>query len=869
MFFSKKELYEKYLDKIGVEPNSAYDSITRGGGLFSSEDIYTISMSSSKVFDEDQYESTRTRLIIDKAINNSSIKEYIFGFANVGDLQFSKYYIAGQNYYKDYLPKITLSSVGIPKDEIKTIIESIENIDIEIISNSYTYIYEEDWCKYQLQEKYNYSIVNDYLKFDNKYYEYNSYIYNYENKIYTVILNTINKIDKTTNKITKITITNKDETTDIKTTTIYLENIYTKSSNGKFLYSEIEESSYEEEIPKDSESSSETLEGLGTITEEIPSTSISFTIEDYNTFNKLYYVKYLVISENIIKYWIYDPITNIYPQLTNINPIKTFVDTEIYPVAIIRNKFNNITGDRLEKTSELLSSIGIDIDTLFKSIEDCGYPDKIQDSFLLFGVSPSEIDESVSKILYETIEYVYNILGEQNNNAYAISTNSDPYFNDILWTHVDTSIKEEKILETNSCKHENNLKAVYTYLYVTSQYLREEIISNKFSYYVFKINYIKEKITENNELVSREITSSEEYYIPKIFFDNGYNYASFYIYTTIEQSVGDNPPVETKHYVNVKLTKDNELNISDKYELDSYESLVTLIVTKQIDKTHTKTYTIGNFIGNYTIYHSQGTSVIGLNGANKELVIPIIIPVLNKLTLIEKTKLLDNSVYIHYYAFDHQHLSWYETGFFADLLKGIMICITIVVTIVTVGTGTSTTLELSAVVWNLLEKLVIAIGLSLALKTIITTVDNNFLKILLSATAIVAATYLSGGFDNFEFLDAVVLVNSTIDAYNIYLSDKIDLLNRDINAFNTKYESTLEKYDNIMESLNDYLSVEDITNILITNDDIVNSTIFNNNLFYYIATEMYKDFDLLYSLPETSVNNFVDKKLTLIGEYYE
>ena len=255
-----KEMLDK-LEQMEVDPNSPIVRISKGGGLFSSKDIYVISLSSSKIFEEDQYEPTRNRLIVEKCTNGLDTLDYIYGFADVGYKHFSKYLIEGKYFFIDGLPDATINSTFIPTDKVKSIIENEINSNINILESNYSIISDIIWCMYNMQELYDYNIGNDILIYNNKYYYYLKEELNNDSTKYTIYFNTIKSINKDTYRTTTITITSKDENTDIKTTSIDLiTNIY-KGDTGVYLYNEtVNESTVTEEIPKNSFSSSSTYE---------------------------------------------------------------------------------------------------------------------------------------------------------------------------------------------------------------------------------------------------------------------------------------------------------------------------------------------------------------------------------------------------------------------------------------------------------------------------------------------------------------------------------------------------------------------------------------------------------------------------------
>jgi hypothetical protein len=94
----------------------------------------------------------------------------------------------------------------------------------------------------------------------------------------------------------------------------------------------------------------------------------------------------------------------------------------------------------------------------------------------------------------------------------------------------------------------------------------------------------------------------------------------------------------------------------------------------------------------------------------------------------------------------------------------------------------------------------------------------------------------------------------------------MEALQAEVNQFKSEFEARQEEHIEAMSIFNDNLSVIDVADFTINTDykKTVNSVIYNIDNFYYLATEAYKDFDLLKNfLPETSVYNFCDNSLAL------
>ena len=195
------------------------------------------------------------------------------------------------------------------------------------------------------------------------------------------------------------------------------------------------------------------------------------------------------------------------------------------------------------------------------------------------------------------------------------------------------------------------------------------------------------------------------------------------------------------------------------------------------------------------------------------------------------------------------------------------IAVTVIVSIVSFGSMTAQTVTLTSALWAALKTIAIAGALYLAVKAIDTFVGDSTLKILLKVAATAIAMYIGGAFENFNFTDAVQLANSAVDAVDTYIKNLTSNLVNEINDFSKLYQEKLEVFKDITKELNSGLNIEDIVDVTITSSDMSSNTdngLITPSVFYYMAINAYKNYDLLYALPDNSVNNFVNNKLQLI-----
>ena len=827
---------EFVLDKI-IEPIMSFLG-------FTDEDIYLTDVIAVKVFDEDLFEKTQIELSLDYMKNDNSALQYITNFSDTGDKQFGKYYRHGKWDYLDYLPSAQINAVSIDTDNVKQILESINNSKVSINDIVTMVPYAEDWCKYQLQELYNYNINEDYVIINNIYYKYNRNYYNSDNNTYTIVLSTIGDIINRLYRRTIVTISSNDDTTDIKHTIIEEQTISLRSDTGSIINDTgfIQISSNDEIVDKGSVIASSNIK---LILEEHITNTVTYkniSIPNHNN-ERRYVVKYIVINTGKLKYWIYDPETNVYPNLTT--PVQKIIGFDMYPIVMIRNSFFNvgdydksevngisrpptITKERYDNTQLMLSSIGVSLEDLTKSYSENPDIDKIQDAFFMLGVSPSDNHPIVSKTLFEMFDFIYDrIPYVSGTSTYSASFKEDPYNAAIAWIPEYTTITDEVIGSIGDYTHT-----------------------------------IRNVVTTVNEYTIQTVSlyDSNNKYKKKI---------ETYTLTELSSTYGSTLTETSNYSTKIIIDYDNKYEIGTTKTLNnsSNENAKDLILKKQITNTTVKTITIRNFTSFNIIRRGVSNGGVSLEADDENLVIPLPVPVVERLTLLDRTALLGRSVHLLFYAFEHQHLEWYETEKFGKFLQFLTIAITVVVTIVSWGTATNAAMTLSSILLGTLKTVTIGVALQVALKMITTYVDSTFLKMALSVVAMIIAIYIGSGFDNLNALTAIQLSEIPVKAFDIYTNDLTSILQQDITNFTNEYSSMSEEYSNIIKELNSGLTASDITELTLssTNDWFSNTGVsLSPSQFIDTAINSYKNYNLLYSgLYDSSVHDFVSNKLTL------
>lgn len=833
---------------------------------FEDEDIYSTSVTAVRVFDEDLYKKVQQDLHLEYMTKGYNSIDYANNFSKSGDSQFGRYYRTGKWDYLDYLPVGQIDAVSMDRAGIEATLESIEGTDVFIINIGNRTPPDDVWAKFQLQEQYNYNIGSDVMRYtDNLWYKFASVAYVTNNNTFDITITTIPIIDANTYKTTTVTVTPIDALTDNKNTNITTDVLYTDDVTGNVLYSTSTlVSNVDEVVPKGSASDSYNQEFVSNEDIVVPTNTVVINIPSHANVQH-YIIEYTRTDTGQFKYWLYDPASNQYPIS---NPNQKVTNFEMFPIVMMRNAgFNvnqyqssgrpaSITEKRYEQTTKMLKSIGVDVDEMIEGYSGNPDIDKVQDAFFLLGISPSDNNPIVSKALYETFDAIYDTTPFVNiNTSYSMSIREDPYNAAMVWNTGDVGVYTGTIYNgalAGDCNHVirkfTTTTNTYTVRVVTS------LDNKRWNPRVHVQEYTQKEVVLDGVVQNTEISDSRTFTTYQSTTDNEGN--------SIYYSIGT-----TKTLSSSKSTSEDGMRIQ-----------------KQLTKTTYRRIDIRNFHA-VSIIRGNGFSRgndLPLN--DKNLVIPLAVPVVARLTFMEKTALLGRAVHLIFYAVQHTHLEWYETKEFNKVMQitmiVIMVVVTVIVTVVTWGSGTTQTLTAFSAAMAALKAIAVAVAVQLALKLISEFVDDPALKAALSMVVMAVGVYFTMGadFNNMSGLTAVQLSSCCVNAAAMYMGDivagKMDDLTGDVNNFNAKYEERNAQQQEIMKGQNGGLNAFDMVD-LSTNIDMFSSTgttnrnasasLLSPSQFFYLATNQAAyNYDLMYSgLYDNTVHNFVANRLQL------
>lgn len=832
---------------------------------FEDEDIYSTSVIAVRVFDEDLYNKVQQDLHLEYMSKGYGSIDYANNFAKSGDNQFGRYYRTGKWNYMDYLPTGQINAVTLDRHGIEATLESLEGTDVFIVDIGNRTPPDDVWARYQLQELYGYNIGTDAMKYtDNLWYKFSSVAYVSSNNTFNVTLTTIPIIDTNTYKTTVVTVTPIDELTDNKNTTITTDVLYTDDATGNVLYrTSTPVSNVDEVVPKGSASDSYNQEFVSNEDIVVPTNTVVINIPSHANVQH-YIIEYTRTDTGQFKYWLYDPASNQYPISS---PNQKVTNFEMFPIVMMRNAgFNvnqyqssgrpaSITEKRYKQTTKMLKSIGVDIDEMIEGYSDNPDIDKVQDAFFLLGISPSDNNPIVSRALYETFDAIYDTAPFVDiNTSYSMSIKEDPYNAAIVWNTGDVSTYNGTIYSgalAGDCnhviRHFTTATNTYTVQVVTA------LDSNRWNKRVSVQSYTLKETVLDGVVTHSEISDARTFTAYQSTTDNEGN--------TIYYEIGT-----TKTLTSSESSSEEGMRIQ-----------------KQLTKNTYRRIDIRNFHAVSIIRGDGFSSGNDLPLNDKNLIIPLPIPVVARLTLMEKTALLGRAVHLIFYAVQHTHLEWYETKKFANALQVAMIVImvvaTVIVTVVTWGSGTGPTLTAFSAAMTALEAVAVAVAVQLALKLISEFVDDPALKAALSMVVMAIGVYFTMGadFNNMNGLTAVQLSSCCVNAAAMYMGDIVaeDMgeLSNQMERFNSQYEQRNSQQQEILKGQNGGLGAFDMVD-LSTDIDMFSSTRTNKvaaatslspSQFYYLATNQAAyNYDLMYSgLYDNTVHNFVANRLQL------
>lgn len=822
------------------------------------QDVTSGSASLIKVFHKSEFPDTRTRLISEKARNDTGLLDMYWGYSYTGQNQYDKYFYYAQSNFMDHLPEGYIGSSGIDakvvvnalKNDLGLSAVSVDSVDYGVPSN---YV----WAQWYLQEHNGYKYSANTVIIDNVVYELANAVYDMDrNKIVayftaTSFIRTV-VVDRTVVDIEPLDLLQDTKTTTvIRETTKYTQDYSIISFNSQTL------STTTTTVPIDTEEDSETVVTVSE-TEEHPSNpNLQLDIDPPQHVN-FYQVTYSVVgSGDGYKLWLCS-ITD--PRYNLANPDKRIEQNiDLFPVVALRNSKVDVRDaenngncsasfrrpGRYAQSKEMLQQIGIPIDKLIDEYHKNDSIGDVYDVFFVVGISPKQTmndwdddpqgndfsRKCVGRLLYETVDYIYRCLPcVQIGQTYYLTFSESPFKGGVYWggvpptrisgkicdlydvvmTMKSATLSLIKVKKIDRLVREQNYYSdsgyysysianpnkVYTYHYVQYDVQLEGAVTGKAIY---------DAMQNIDPSGSGEFTSAVQYSIPTYLIEDANNY---YIYnygyddntgtTTqppVELDINDSSTILSRRYISNTVTID-VLDLDYQISMSEYRRI-------SLRDMHSVAFTDEVDQGLVSVSKVSETGFF----------MPLAVKALEQLNLYDKNKLVSEAFYLMFFAKKTQHLEFYETPEFASFIKIIGICIIIIVQIFTWWSGPSTSITLTAVLMAVLKMVVIAIALTLAIQLIQTFVQDPALKMALTAVAMVAAMYAGGGFDNIDFSSILQLVEIPCKMVEMYVGDQMKSLQQDYGKFQSGAEKTMQEMTEKKAAMDTGMEVEDVVQL--------------------------------------------------------
>lgn len=820
--------------------------------------------------------------------DNYNLRKIQTGYYNTSAAQMLNYYNFSKWYSPDRLPTCYIYGLTIPEDAIINYLCSKhgqERPDFIKIFIDYSIVKIIDWIKYFLSSFYNYSLDNQTILYNDKYYVYNGYTYINADVLHCH-LKGISSIIITTKHLTYYTTVNHTDTTDYQYTTVYEDIWYTEAGTNRFIKNESTEISHTgTEVP------------IGTGINDVVTTIISQeTLENYSTDINLqipnidssegYTVKYTFEESEVDYIWVYyphlgrdDSINQVYiPTITG--PVGTNTSLDAMPITVLRTNYFNINeynkatprlipaGDswliahrppelnakRCEEIDWILNSINLNLKEILDGFSQNPDEQYLSEAFLLFAIVPNDRYNITSKLLFETFNYLYTDVGLGLTEEKSFYFHEMPFNVEFKWKTYNKNTLNEVIGPIGTYSHniakDNNRIDKY---YVRTTYKT-----------IGKFRWVKPK----DEPKYKKVLTWIYFYEEKEVYYN-YPYKCHCVqYDSKDKCIKKKCDYEKTFSHEVIINKrflgefKNSVYVKPDIELSYSEELIEttggtndyiITINKQISENTCEQIILRGFTGYSSVGRSGYSKRVSAGIDVDNLTIPILIPVLDKCTPMEKIEVMERTLrFVLYTARLHVvKLKWYQTGIF----KVFMVVIAIAISIISIGfDGGFTAANILSAVSSMFVGMAIGIGVQLALKLVMDIVNIPWLRQVLMVAVVIAGIVANSYFLDLStlsttFLTAEQLLNVSSMIIGDITETKTKQLQNQIINFSQKYENKLNEFEKQLEQLNSGLSTELIYNsigggINKNSEDVV--TYINPATYYSNALDSCYNFDLLF-----------------------
>jgi len=716
-----EKVLEEGFDAIGIEGETVYFTAVETQRLIPDEPVNSIQ-----------------GIILDHALSNAPIAHALHMRNMTGSvINIQKYYAQGDLHYYYGTPTVGIYTVDNVNSKIKSAVDVYSGEPSKVTSVDYTLLNVNDWIRWYLQQNLAGFIYDtDSKTVSGTPYYYDGYTEN-GNGDYVIVLRNPSVFRYETFKET--TIETNQTTLVVYATTIkehtvtYLNGIeisdvyaageiVTGTPTGVGIFQSVTQDLLANIIEEKS-----LYFATGVVVPKVDSTNYNYITFVY-TKNSAPSVEYI---------WIYDRTTGVYPDLN----LRTFAPKEtessFIPIVPIRQDFISITEDlsgiKTKTTRALLNTIGLNLTTLVKGLEESPDTDKIREAAVVFGINVyTESAEGIA-VLYKWATQLHYV---QLNNA-------DDFDN--LPEGVDNTINYITI-------GEQSYKVLLQYNYV-----RESVVAGTI-------------LTGEVGTVEREII--------------------------------------------IKPNSDETVDEETSSNTGGGVPMSELILRKQITPTTYKQYIISGIVQTTYVkaldntYHANliKLEVAGDEDTQRNFILPLDLSmVIDEDSTYEQQEIvLYESLHLVIFAAGSAYLKWYQTASFAQIVKIVMLVITIVFTFFGGPPGQTAAQAL----WLIAKKMLYQYALTVVLTKVLEQGWGGNFGRAVAIAAYVYASYeiwsgdaIAAG-EKLSTADKFLFNTSAVfDATGIDQKVQFDALQDEIDSFTNLEDARLEELQALMDSL--------------------------------------------------------------------
>lgn len=738
--------------------------------------VYSTSIATTRVFQDDLLYQVKVRSILEKIQKDLDSRTYTLRYGNSGAAQLFQYYLSGLYDYSDHLPTSTIGAVGVSANVIENILRGIESESFTFTGADYTTPSDTFWVLWRLQQDINYDVGLDLVTITTisggvpvkNYYSIDSFEYDKTRGVFVVTLKTKLGFTILAHEEHVTTITNLNPTTDLKRTVVTKVMSYMNTANLEDVAVFVTEtvlSDTTEEVPIGTETPDITIEPLPTTYYINPNLTITRTVSAYEDDEFYYMAEYILTESNRTKLWAYDPRTKVYPQLKIDN--YTTINYESYPVVMFRNgvfsvdewsvsskriqsgnvtetvrRPSSITKKRYEETTEILKSIGISLEDLLEKVEENKDIDKLQDAFVVIGVSPgavlkkvSDTQEALNKLkvgttaykakkeeldnakdissitsqaLYRMFDHIYKQLPPSNlgtKASYHLQIDENPYNARLSWVPQMPTTEKKVIGPTGTYSHSIKNETIKRQLSKLLPFRRTILFGGALIVYDpswgryegsdrgpgnYKAEYLVETRADGSQWIyARRITKKFKDKPPEYVME----WQEVFPYDEHYMKVVYFEPYTAKNLIMQCQTSDTEVR-TIRVGIGDVLSTMPPFLRKNFERSSTPTRSsiltryVEEEYGGITFWEnsiSRGedkSGIVRMDLDDENLVIPLPVFAVEQMTYVERVSLIAASFHLVFYAAQYDEITYYKSTFFGSFLSMIAMVVMVVIVII-------------------------------------------------------------------------------------------------------------------------------------------------------------------------------------------